>query len=492
MRGANLIDEATDEQTGTKVHAPKPQDVAFRPIESIDEENQSGPRIALLTPYTGGNLGDAAIQDAVVANLRRQLPSARFSGITLNSRNFLEQHGSDAFPLVGVGIPFFGMDEPWTPNADDPTRPLIQNWRLRQMLRHVPGGETIKKFILRSRSRFRAVRREASHWVNGYRFLRKHDLLLFSGGGQLDDNYGGPWGLPFSLLKWALLSRLAGVPCAMASVGVGIINSNLSRKFLSGALRLSSYRSFREPRSRAAAAGMFDQAQNDPVIADLALSLSDSEFPSPSNEMRAMASGRPIVAVSPMAFAKPVNWPAPDRALHDRYVQQMAQILSRLSSQNYFIVVACSSRGDDESVIPDILNRLDEKTRQSLEEQIYFPRITSWRELVAVLRNADYLIASRLHGTIFGFLTQTPVIAISFASKVDWVLEYLHQNDYRLDIRDFTADDVLAVLDRIKIDKDAIVERIASHRKSIFSDSASSEQYALLSKMALEHHQSRL
>jgi polysaccharide pyruvyl transferase WcaK-like protein len=488
MPGANLIDEATDEQTGTTMRSQEPQDVSSRPVHAIDPKNQTGPRIALLTPYTGGNLGDAAIQDAVVANLRRHLPNARFSGITLNSRNFLEQHGTDAFPLVGVGIPFFGMDEPWSPNADDPTRPLIQNWRIRQMLRHVPAGEKIKHFILKTRSRFRAVHREASHWIDGYRFLHEHDLLLFSGGGQLDDNYGGPWGLPFSLLKWTLLSRLAGIPCAMASVGVGVINSNLSRKFLSVALRLSSYRSFREPRSRAAAAGMLDRANNDPVVADLALSLSDAELPASSHEMRAMAAGRPIIALSPMAFAKPVNWPAPDRTLHDRYVQQMAQILSRLSSQNYFIVVACSSRGDDESVIPDILGRLDEKTQQSLTKQIYFPRIASWRELVGVLRDADYLIASRLHGTIFGFLTQTPVVAISFASKVDWVLEYLQQSDYRLDIRNFTADDVLAVLDRIKSDRDAIVEKIASHRKKIFSDTSSGAQYALLSNMALEHY----
>ena len=66
-------------------------------------------RIALLTPYTGGNLGDAAIQDAVIANLRLRLPGAKFSGISLNCDNFVEQHGIDGFPLCGSSTRFYGM-----------------------------------------------------------------------------------------------------------------------------------------------------------------------------------------------------------------------------------------------------------------------------------------------------------------------------------------------------------------------------------------------
>lgn len=62
-------------------------------ISSADHElgqngSSLGPRIALLTPYNGGNLGDAAIQDAMIANLRSRLPDAQFSGICLNCDNF--------------------------------------------------------------------------------------------------------------------------------------------------------------------------------------------------------------------------------------------------------------------------------------------------------------------------------------------------------------------------------------------------------------------
>jgi polysaccharide pyruvyl transferase WcaK-like protein len=93
-----------------------------------------------------------------------------------------------------------------------------------------------------------------------------------------------------------------------------------------------------------------------------------------------------------------------------------------------------------------------------------------------------------LHGTILGFVTQTPVVAISFDPKVDWVMEDLHQTDYLLQIRDFTAQEVLSTLDRIKVRRDAVVERIASYRQGILS--ASERQYDSLTRLVLAHHQS--
>ncbi len=201
-----------------------------------------------------------------------------------------------------------------------------------------------------------------------------------------------------------------------------------------------------------------------------------------------MARGRPVIALSPMAYAKPGNWPTSNRALYDRYVQQLAIALSCLSRRGYFLVVVCSSLGDDESVIPDLLGRLDDEMKCSLEGQVHIPTIKTWRDLVAVLRDVDYLIASRLHGTILGFISQTPAVAISFDPKVDWVMEDLHQTDYLLHFQDFTAADVLDAFDRIKVRRDAVVEQIASYRKEIFSTSASARQYDFLAGLALRHH----
>ena len=80
------------------------------------------------------------------------------------------------------------------------------------------------------------------HSLAGYRVLRSQDLLLFSGGGQLDEEYGGAWRLPLAYFKWALLARVAGIPCAMTSIGAGRIKIPASRFFISIALRMCCYR----------------------------------------------------------------------------------------------------------------------------------------------------------------------------------------------------------------------------------------------------------
>jgi polysaccharide pyruvyl transferase WcaK-like protein len=453
-------------------------------------------RIALLTPYTGGNLGDAAIQDSMIANLRQRLPEAQFTGITLSCDNFLRQHGVVAFPLLAASMPpSFGSriglaKEPneaqaSTTGADsavskDWTRPL------RRALRMVPGLMPVLKG---ARAWVNTIRREILHSSEGYRLLRTHDLLIVSGGGQLDDEWGGAWELPFAVCKWVLLARLARVPCAMASVGAGKITSWASRMLFSIALRVCRYRSYRETKTSAIAAGLLSRATNDPVVPDLVFGLPDSELPSPVGDIRTMARGRPVIALSPIAYGKPENWPTPNRDLHDRYVQQIAQLLPRLAGQGYFLIIACSSLGDDESVIDEILGRLDAEAKHRLDGQVYFPKVNTWRDLVAVLYDAEYLIASRLHGTILGFMTQTPVIAISFDPKVDWVMEDLHQTDYLLQIRDFTAEEVLDALDRITPCKNAVVERITSYRQKVLP--ALARQYDSLASLVLEHYQSR-
>ncbi len=252
---------------------------------------------------------------------------------------------------------------------------------------------------------------------------------------------------------------------------------------------MSSYRSYRESRSRAFAANLLPRAKNDLVVPDLAFSLPESELPSPLGTIRAMARGRTVVALSPMAYVKPVYWPKSDHALYERYVRQMALALSSLCLRGCFLVVACSSMGDDESVVPDLMEHLGGEMKDGYGGQIYFPAIKTWREFVAVLRDADYLIATRLHATILGFVSQTPTIAISYDPKVDWVMEDLHQTDFLLHFDKFTAEDLLKVFDRIKVRRDAVVEQIASYRKGIFSNPDSARQYDFLGGLALRHHQ---
>lgn len=446
------------------------------------KSGSSSARIALLTPYTGGNLGDAAIQDAMIANLRHRLPDAQFSGISLNCENFLEQHGEGAFPLCATDRLFYGMARGSVKNPEaerkrlsgEPSQRSFNAARIKRALKRVPG---LGRFLRAVYAYVTVPVREFRHCVEGYRFLRTQDLLIVSGGGQLDEEWGGAWGHPFSLFKWAVLAWIAKIPCAMASVGAQKTASGTSRLFLSVALRLACYRSYRDKHSKAIAAGLFPCAAPDPVVPDLAFSLPASELP-PAGNIRSIAQGRTVIAVSPIAYAKPQNWPSQDRLLYERYLAHLAQVVSTLLRRDYFLVVVCSSLGDDESVIPELLAKVEGEFR----EQIHVPRISTWKDLAALLREVDILIASRLHSAILGFVSGKPTIAISFDPKVDWTMEDLGQSDYLLQIRNFVSEDVIAAIERIELRRKTVIHQIASYQERTIPVSA--QQFEALVDLA--------
>jgi polysaccharide pyruvyl transferase WcaK-like protein len=424
-----------------------------------------------LTPYTGGNFGDAAIQDAMIANLRLRLPDAQFSGISLNSDNYLRQHGTKAFPLCATGNVFYGMSAAGRVSTEQAATQTAPRHGLKASfkaaIRRVPGARWLIKMI---KPTLKILRGEFRHCVDGYHFLRGHHLVVVCGGGQLDEEWGGPWAHPFSLFKWAALSKFAGVPYVVASVGACKATSKASRFFLSSALRMACYRSYRDKNSREIALGLLSRAVKDSVVPDLAFSLPSSELPQPA-ELRTMAQGRTIVAVSPIVYSKPGAWPSANQDLYDCYLDDISSLISHLLRRVYFLVWLWSALSD-EPVIPELIARLDEDSKNLLTQQAYFPRLTSWKDLLAVLQDADFLVASRLHSTIFGFLAQIPLVAISFDPKVDWAMQDLRQVDSLLQIRNFTANDVMEALEHLELRKKEIAQQIASYRQRVLQFSA--------------------
>jgi len=436
------------------------------------------PRIALLTPYSGGNLGDAAIQDSMISNLRMRLPRARFSGISLNDKNYREQHGADAFPICAKEGSYYGMEIASVPAGFCPPAPGVLRAGVRRTLLRFPA---VRRAVKAARTRCGLLGRELRHWRNGYRFLRDHELLVVSGGGQLDEEWGGPWGHPFALFKWMLLARLAGVPAVFASVGACKVRSRLSRFFLANALKRARYRSYRDKNSRGIAVNFLSRAQQDAVVPDLAFGLPAKQRPRPA-ELMAMARGRTIVAISPISYGKPGVWPSPDRALFDRYLEQLTQTVRELVRNGYFLVFLWSARSD-QKVIAELRGGLDQETAARFEDAAFFPALAGWKDALAVMEASDYLVASRLHSVIFGFLACIPVVAISFDPKVDWFMEEMGQEDALLQIRTFSASDVSGALGRLESQRDQVVGRLTAYAES--SAAALSAQFDVLSEIAI-------
>jgi polysaccharide pyruvyl transferase WcaK-like protein len=256
-----------------------------------------------------------------------------------------------------------------------------------------------------------------------------------------------------------LLARIARVPYAFVSVGTGKIKSPACRLFLSLALRLASYRSYRDENSKRIAATLLKAVVNDPVVSDLAFSLPALRLPADAG-IRSLSKDQMVIAISPIAYAKPKNWPCADQAVYARYLQQLSKAVLQLVDRGYYLGIVWSSLGDDESVIPQIFEQFDDASRKKMDGQVYVPKINCWKDLAAILQEVDLLVASRLHSAIFGFLARKPTISISFDPKVDWLMQDIGQTDNLLQIRDFTANDVLDTIDRIQSNRLDTVDRI--------------------------------
>lgn len=374
-------------------------------------------RIGLLGPYASRNLGDAAIQAAVVAELRARLPGAALVGICPDPEDTVRTLRIPAFPLSGHG----GEMRPDSPPPEEPPA-LAARGR-----------------VARLRAACAAAGRIAS-------FVQRLDLLVVSGGGQLDDYWGGAWQQPYALALWTSLARLHGVRVAVLGVGLDRLSTRLSRFFTRTALDLAQFRSFRDPGTLAAlrADGFRRPAR---VCPDLAFGLP------PALVGAARAPGGP-----PFAVVSPISdkvWLGAARSRYDAYVEALAAACGSLAGAGLRVRLACSQSAMDAPVA----SRLAERVRAVSGRACEIGDAATVQDYVGLVRGARVVIASRLHAVILALVAGAPVVAVSYARKVAQLMRDLELGEYCVDLGAADAE-ALARLAALALAED---ERLREH-----------------------------
>ncbi len=407
-------------------------------------------RISLLSPYSGTNLGDAAIQESAIRHLRRQLPGVHLSGITLNPGLTSQRHGIPCVAIAAVPVAFY-FSPPAPPRSlPAAAAPERAPGATRERLKRLPAAGALLRAAVHSARRLRDLCREVGHLLRSWRHARRQDLILACGGGQLDDEWGGPWGHPYALFKWAVLARLAGARFAMASVGVGYLNRRLSRWFVGRALRMAEYRSYRDPGSKALLRDIA-VTQSDPCVPDLALGL---EPPA--------SGGRPAatrIGVSPIAFGDPERWPTERRRLFERYLAEVTAFVRWLANRGDEVVLFASS-GSDRSLATGIVQAVAGDSVSAA--RVRRADDATLDALLGELSAMDAIVASRLHGVVLSHLLGKPVLAVSFDRKVEAHMEGFGQRMFCLDIASVDRAQLQEGFERLRHDAAAARERIVS------------------------------
>ncbi len=355
-------------------------------------------RVALFGPYVSRNLGDTATQMSVMQNLRRRCPDVQFLGVSPEPDDTLRSLGIPSFPLTGFGESAGNLGGEFHTSA------------------HPDRGRAVS---------FRAIRKIAG-------FIRSLDLLVISGGGQIDDFWGGPWAHPWSMLLWTTIARWQGVPVVYLAIGLDKLDAALSRRFCVWALRMASARSFRDPQTHQA---MLQLGLNKPssVCPDVVFAL---EFA----ETRVATGSQPFVVLSPISRK---TWSSMETDTHTRYLQALIEAGLHFAKQGFAIRIVCSQTVMDSADARHIARCLTEGGVVELT-LCDAPIVEDFLRHVS---GAELVVASRLHAVILSLITGAPVVALAHLGKVGAAMKAVTLDDFCLSLQGFHTDQLLTLID---------------------------------------------
>jgi len=408
---------------------------------NVRAKSTLAPRIGVLYPSGAGNLGDEAILQATFTAIRSRWPDAHLRAFTLHPAKTAARHGVSAEPLTGINRHLFGA-----PRTDGPI-PVRAAWAVARRTRKIP---VLRNATAWASSMTSTMVFEAMSLRRAWRWLRHADLIVAAGGGQLDAVWGGTWGQPYALARWAWLARRARVPFAFLSVGYGGAPSRLSRRLLRYAVSGAAYCSLRDTGSRAMTKQL-GVPVDFPVVPDLAFSL-NSGLP--------LEPRRPgyDVGISPMVYLRPGSWPTEDRAEYQRYVKLWAELATdrvRRGDRVHLFVTDPA----DMTAIDDVMSRLDADTLAGCR----IAEASTPNALLEFFRGLDMVVSSRLHGVLLAIVAGRPVLALSHERKVRALMNDAGVPSYCADLSGASIGEITQRLDELTTQLDACASRLVDY-----------------------------
>jgi polysaccharide pyruvyl transferase WcaK-like protein len=402
-------------------------------------KRRAAPAIGVLGHYGNANLGDEAIIQAVMDEIRRRWPDAAVYAISNNPGDSAARYGVPA-----VSVYHGGLVEP-PPGPVAPPEAPATSASPRSGAAGGPGQPTGRRGgLLRRVRRLAAGLLHASAAVGGelgrawrcYRRARGLDLLLVAGSNQMLDNFGGPWGFPYLNFRWSLLARLAGCRVAWLSVGAGPLEAPLSRRLVRASVRLADYVSVRDEGSRRLLAeiGVRRACR---VFPDLAHGLRHDDGHRAAHGGARPGGGRPVVGINVMPIYDERYWPERSRDKYRRYVRELAALTTALIGDGREVFLF-GTHPKDALVAEDVLEALAAGPGGPAARSIPVRASRRVEELLEVIESADAVVATRFHGALLSLLCERPVLALCYYRKTrELMLEHGQDAELAVALDDF-------------------------------------------------------
>jgi polysaccharide pyruvyl transferase WcaK-like protein len=386
--------------------------------------------IGLLDHMGWGNLGDAAVQESIISNIRRRLPNARLVAFSLNPEDTEARHGLTSYPITWS----FPRNKDSVPASDShSSKGLGLGPRLKARLKEWRVLYAVTKPI-------HDIGRELGHLISSRRLVKSLDLLIISGGGQLSELWRGPWSHPYNVFKFCVLAKLSGTPIFIIGVGAGPLRHPLSRFFARWSVRLAAYASFRDVESQTLIHNLGPSAKTY-VCPDPAYALDLRDCVTTSHPQKA----RQKVGLNPIGFCDPRIWPRQDDRAYDLYLEKLATFSSWLLAHDYDVEIFTGEISVDRYAIEDLRRRLPASMLRHGRAKACCHPMYSLKDLLVQMSTFDFVITSKFHGVIFSHLLGKPVIALSYHHKIQDLMRASQHGQYCLDIDNFEVGSLVNV-----------------------------------------------
>lgn len=374
-------------------------------------------RIALFGLFGCGNLGNDGSLEAMIAQLRRQMPEAELTCICHDPEFVRATFGIETIPIN------------WSHRLA-----TVQSRPLRRMLK--ASGRLVDL---------------------GYSFarMRGFDAMVIPGTGILDDFGERPWGMPLDIFRWCLAARLSGTRLAMVSIGAGPIGRPFSRRLMKAAARLAHYRSYRDAISRNFMHGIGLDVGADPIYPDIAFRLAaPAESPRP-----AAKTGKLQIGIGAMSYYGWYGFEEKGRAIHAAYMGRLADFALRMLDRGHDLRLVTGEESDN-SAVHEVAERLRAARPDLDPARVVAEPAHSLHDVMRQIGETDVMVATRFHNVVCALKMGRPCISLGYARKNDVLMAEMGLGDFCQHVERFDVDTLVGQFDRLMDEREEHARRI--------------------------------
>ena len=417
-------------------------------------------KIGIFGHFSDINFGNDSTFQALLYNLRRHLPDTDVTCICTDPPATTKLYNIDAVPMNGVQL--------------NPT--WLGANRAARLLRRVVIGTPL----------------EIYRWLEAFRALKGMDALIVAGTGLLTDSHGlHNWG-PYNVFKLSLVAYLRGCNLLFVSVGAGPLFGRRGRWLIKSALRLATFRSYRDSDTQLYLNGIGFDTRGDKVYPDLAFSLEKS-----GTHRRDVRKPRRQVGLGLMMYAETFGIDPPSDVVYTAYLEALVVFVKWLLARDYDVRLLIGDISD-RPVTREFRELLKTRSVVYDEGRVIDEPVTSVDNLLSQLKTTEFVVATRYHNCLLALLLDKPVISISFHQKCASLMSDMGLSAYCQDIKQLDSDWLISQF--CELEKGADTLKGLIKQKTEEFRKASEEQYycffqgadACCDNMASGSHSSRV